>query len=84
MVEQVRELTGGTDLDAMVLPIGGGGLISGVATAMKSLCPGVRIIGAQPHKAADAFRSKQVCSTFLPREAWRVLTVEPVYAYELC
>lgn len=67
LVQQVKEVTGGADLDAVIVPIGGGGLISGVATAMKSLCPGIWVIGAEPQKAADAFRSKQVraieCST---------------------
>eukprot|EP00752_Nemacystus_decipiens_P008737 g7798.t1 len=59
LVEQVKELTGGADLDAIIVPVGGGGLISGVATAVKSLCPGIRVIGAEPQKAAAAFRSKQ-------------------------
>lgn len=59
-MQQVKELSGGADLDAVIVPIGGGGLISGVATAVKSLCPGIRVIGAEPQKAADAFRSKQV------------------------
>ncbi|ODP39034.1 threonine ammonia-lyase [Sphingomonas turrisvirgatae] len=35
------------DLDAIVVPIGGGGLISGVAIAIKSLAPTVEIIGVQ-------------------------------------
>ncbi len=35
------------DLDMLVLPIGGGGLISGVATAAKGLEPDIRIIGVQ-------------------------------------
>jgi threonine dehydratase len=35
------------DLDVLVVPIGGGGLISGVAVAAKSLKPGVKIIGVQ-------------------------------------
>ena len=67
LVEQVKELTGGADLDAIIVPVGGGGLISGVATAVKSLCPGIRVIGAEPQKAADAFRSKQVCWVFFIR-----------------
>lgn len=42
------------DLDAVVVPVGGGGLISGIATAVKSLRPGVRVIGVEPEGAADA------------------------------
>ena len=34
-------------LDALVVPIGGGGLISGVATAAKALKPGIRVVGVQ-------------------------------------
>lgn len=35
------------DLDMLVIPIGGGGLISGVATAAKALKPGIKIIGVE-------------------------------------
>ena len=35
-------------LDAVLVPIGGGGLISGVATAVKALAPDTRVIGVQP------------------------------------
>ena len=35
------------DLDTLVVPIGGGGLISGVATAAKALKPGVSVVGVQ-------------------------------------
>ncbi len=35
------------DLDVLVVPIGGGGLISGIATAAKALKPGIKIIGVQ-------------------------------------
>ncbi|CAM9791207.1 unnamed protein product [Ectocarpus sp. 13 AM-2016] len=59
LVQQVKAQTGGAGLDAVVVPVGGGGLITGVATAVKALCPGIRVIGAEPSKAADAFRSKQ-------------------------
>ena len=35
------------DLDMLVIPIGGGGLISGVATAAKALKPGIKVIGVE-------------------------------------
>lgn len=38
------------DLDSVVVPIGGGGLIAGVATALKGLKPGIEIIGAQAER----------------------------------
>ena len=46
------------DLDAIVAPIGGGGLISGICVAAKSLKPSIRIFGAEPNGADDAARSK--------------------------
>ena len=46
-------------LQAVVVPIGGGGLISGIALAMRELNPRVRIFGAEPSGADDAARSKQ-------------------------
>jgi threo-3-hydroxy-L-aspartate ammonia-lyase len=36
------------DLDAIVTPVGGGGLISGTAVAAKALAPGIRVLGAEP------------------------------------
>ena len=38
----------------VVVPVGGGGLASGIATAIKSLRPDVRVIGVEPELAADA------------------------------
>jgi threonine dehydratase len=35
------------DLDALVIPVGGGGLIAGVACAVKEIDPNIRIIGVQ-------------------------------------
>jgi threonine dehydratase len=40
------------DLDAVVVPVGGGGLLSGVGTVMKALKPAVRVIGVEPVHAA--------------------------------
>ena len=45
------------DVMTVVVCIGGGGLISGVATAVKSLCPAARVIGVEPELAADAQES---------------------------
>jgi threonine dehydratase len=42
------------DVAAVIVPIGGGGLASGVAVAIKALCPGTRVIGVEPELAADA------------------------------
>jgi threonine dehydratase len=46
------------DLDAIVVPVGGGGMISGIALAARELAPRVRVIGAEPLGADDAARSK--------------------------
>lgn len=35
------------DIDTVVVPIGGGGLITGIATAVKAIKPGIRVIGVQ-------------------------------------
>lgn len=45
------------DVEAVVVPIGGGGLISGIAYAMKSLKPEVKIYGVQAKGAPSMFRS---------------------------
>jgi threo-3-hydroxy-L-aspartate ammonia-lyase len=40
--------------DLVVVPISGGGLISGIAAAVRALCPGAKIVGVEPEFAADA------------------------------
>ena len=45
------------DLDVVIAPIGGGGLISGTAIAARSLKPSIRVYGAEPQNADDAARS---------------------------
>jgi len=42
------------DVDLVLVPIGGGGLISGIATAIKSLRPNAKVIGVEPEIAGDA------------------------------
>jgi threo-3-hydroxy-L-aspartate ammonia-lyase len=45
------------DLDVVLVPCGGGGLLSGVATAIKALRPTVRIVGVEPQASDDTARS---------------------------
>jgi threonine dehydratase len=42
------------DVEVVLVPIGGGGLASGVATAVKALAPHAAVIGVEPELAADA------------------------------
>lgn len=52
------ELFGETgSLDALVVPCGGGGLLSGSAIAAKAIAPGCRVIGVEPELADDAART---------------------------
>jgi threonine dehydratase len=45
------------NLDAVIAPVGGGGLLSGTSIAAKGLQPGIRVIAAEPEMADDAYRS---------------------------
>lgn len=51
LIEQVA------DLDMTLVPVGGGGLISGVALAMRQASPTTRLIGVEPDGVDDAYRS---------------------------
>ena len=54
------------DLDAIVVPVGGGGLISGVAAAAKVLNPHIKVIGVAASGApamAESFKAKKALST---------------------
>lgn len=51
LLEQVE------DLEQIVVPIGGGGMISGIALAMRLLRPGVRIVGVEPEGAPTMTRA---------------------------
>ena len=44
-------------LDVVIAPVGGGGLLSGTALAVRSLRPTMRVLGAEPANADDAARS---------------------------
>lgn len=53
--KELIEETG--ELDTIMAPVGGGGLLSGTALAAKAMLPRVRVIAAEPAGADDAFRS---------------------------
>ncbi|WP_447005360.1 threonine ammonia-lyase [Saccharothrix isguenensis] len=45
------------DVDTVLVPVSGGGLIAGVATAVKALRPSTRVVGVEPALAGDAAES---------------------------
>ncbi|HEV2777561.1 MAG TPA: pyridoxal-phosphate dependent enzyme [Solirubrobacteraceae bacterium] len=49
----------GEALDLLVVPVGGGGLISGCAIAVAALSPATRVIGVEPRASDDVARSKR-------------------------
>jgi threonine dehydratase len=53
------------DLDVMIAPVGGGGLLSGTAIAATERKPGIRVIAGEPELADDAYRSIQA-GTIVP------------------
>jgi threonine dehydratase/serine racemase len=59
-------------LDAVVAPVGGGGLLSGVTIAAKAVSSHVRVFAAEPAGADDAARSK-AAGTLIPQTAPRTI-----------
>jgi len=51
IIDQVREEKG-VEPDAILVPIGGAGLIAGIATAVKHVAPSTQVIGVEPERAA--------------------------------
>ncbi|XP_041456248.1 serine racemase-like [Lytechinus variegatus] len=51
LLDQIR------DLDAVIVPVGGGGMVAGIAVALKSKNPAIRVFAAEPKNADDCFRS---------------------------
>ncbi len=66
-VEIVEQLDGGT-LDAVIVAVGGGGLVSGVAAVLKKHLPGIKVYGASPVR--DAAMAASV-------EAGEIVQVDP-------
>ena len=52
--ELLEEVDG---LDLLLVPCGGGGLLSGCALAARAMAPGCRVVGVEPERADDAARS---------------------------
>ena len=48
-----------SDVDTVIVPIGGGGLIGGVAIALKTLNPNIKVIGVEAEGAASMFASRK-------------------------
>jgi threonine dehydratase len=53
-------------LDVILVPVGGGGLLSGTAIAAKALVPSIRVMAAEPEMADDACRSLAAGRILLP------------------
>lgn len=47
------------DVDVIIVPIGGGGLMSGILTAIKQSNPSIKVIGVEPESANDTYLSLQ-------------------------
>ena len=60
------------ELDAMIAPIGGGGLMSGTCITTRSLLPDAKLFGAEPKGADDAYRSLKE-GKLLPQEDPRTI-----------
>lgn len=48
------------DVETVLVPVSGGGLASGIGTAIKALCPRARVIGVEPDLAADTAEALRV------------------------
>lgn len=69
------------DVDTIVVPIGGGGLLSGIATAVKSIAPHIKIIGVEPAVVSRYTKSLEAGERLLLDEhkslADALLTLQP-------
>jgi threo-3-hydroxy-L-aspartate ammonia-lyase len=57
LAAQARQTGPGHGVDLVLVPVGGGGLAAGVATAVKGLVPGASVIGVEPENAGDTSQS---------------------------
>jgi threonine dehydratase len=69
--KEIYEATGG-DVDVVIVPIGGGGLASGVASYIKERNPSIRVIGAEPAGSPSMYDSLR---------QGRVVTLEQIHTF---
>ena len=50
------------NIEAVIVPIGGGGLISGIACALKETNPRIRVVGVKPEKLPSMLRAREAGS----------------------
>ncbi len=60
------------DLDIVMTPVGGGGLLAGTALSTKALSPRTRVIGAEPETVDDAARSLRDGCIYPPTNAYTI------------
>ncbi len=60
------------DLDVVMTPVGGGGLLAGTALSVKALSPRTRVIGAEPETVDDAARSLRDGRIYPPTNAYTI------------
>ena len=77
------------DIDAVIVPVGGGGLISGVSTALKALRPRTRVYGVEPQSApklSEALKAKKVVTVPSPASVADGLIPSSLgeITYEIC
>lgn len=77
------------DVEVVIVPIGGGGLISGVAYALKSLKPDVKVYGVQAQGAPSMLRSieheRRECLSSVSTIADGIAVKEPgEHTFDLC
>lgn len=89
------ELNSSVNLDYIIVPVGGGGLLSGTCLTTKYFSPSTKVIGAEPEGADDAFRSlrdniiypsanpKTICDGLLTQLSERTFSVIKKNVYKI-
>ncbi|WIA11794.1 hypothetical protein OEZ85_011886 [Tetradesmus obliquus] len=72
-VEMLAQIPHGSKLDVCIVPVGGGGLIAGVAAVLKAAHPGCVVVGAQP-AASDVMRQSVAAGSIVDVPSWETLS----------